>query len=357
MLEILFISSALLLLFEGALLFLVRSHRDAPPKSTPALSILITAHNERAKLEKKLPLVLQSMRPGDELIVVDDGSEDGSYRSLLEMSAENPIVLVRNFARQGKKRAIGIGCRKATHPFILQTDADCHPRSPEWVDRMRGPLAQGYGTVLGWGALEKRPGLLNAFLRYESARTALSYSAFQRIGAPYMGVGRNLLYRKAERLEGEMPESYHRILSGDDDLFIAHRAKASDTSLITHPTAHTLASPPESWRAYWHQRRRHSEAGLHYPLRTLIPLGLLDLSELLFFFSAFWTLITPGQRLIGASALLALLFFRSIVTGLASNSLVSGTLTPATPLFSLMSLMKRIFVDISVLLSKPTRWQ
>ncbi len=296
------------------------------------------------------------MNDGDELIVVDDGSTDGSYELLQEMSIELPLVLVRNHNRQGKKRALEIGCKRATNGTILQTDADCHPRSEEWADRMRGAAAQGAGLVLGWGSIEGGNGLLSAFLRYETARKALHYSAAAMLGAPYMGVGRNLLYHKQLRTDSKMPTSYYRTMSGDDDLFIAHAGKRTRTMVVAHPYSHTVSAPPNTWKEHWNRSRRQAEAGLSYPLGTLFYLGLLELSEIAFFGTTILLLFSDRWFFVLMS-FLALLFLRAAFMSIRTKPLIPRSLTLLTPLLAFISLMNRTFVEGSVLISKPTRWR
>ncbi len=350
------ITGGFLLLFELLSGLLLSFHRDDPPRSSPAVSVLIPAMNEREQLRKNIPFILEAMNEGDELIVVDDGSSDGSYELLKGMSVEAPIVLIRNFLSQGKKRSVQIACEKATHPYILQTDADCTPRSPEWIDRMRGPLVEQVELVLGWGAMEGGKGLLSALYHYDTARTAMNYSLWAKMGMPYMGVGRNLLYKRALRTREPMPEAYHRTMSGDDDLLVNQRGKNAKTRCAIHPNAHTITPSLSSWQEHWTRSRRHAQAGLYYSLNTLIPLGLLRAAELLFPIATLLLLLT-GEVSIALFGYLGVMLLRSITMLLVARSLITGLIAIGTPVLSFISTMNRTFVEVSVLVSKPTRWR
>lgn len=357
MLFLFLISFILLFLHELGQWMLLLSKKEPTPKKDPAVSILICVRNERRNLESNLPRIIDAMEEGDELIVVDDGSTDGSFGSLRSKSAEWPLVLVRNHAPQGKKRAVDLGVSKATHSYILQSDADCIPRSPEWVNRMRGGIEKGKELILGWSPLEGGSGILGAFLHWDSIRTAMNYSFFARIGLPYMGVGRNMLYKKDLRKKAKMPDAYYKVLSGDDDLLVAHGAARGKVEHIRHPDAHTLSPPPSSWTAYWHQRRRHAESGLHYPRAIKFLLGLLLLAELIFLGLGIALLFQPEYRTLSISLLGALMILRGTSSFWTAKDFAPGALFLLTPLFSLISMMKLIFVDVSVLLLKPTRWR
>jgi hypothetical protein len=74
--------------------------------------------------------------------------------------------------------------------------------------------------VIGYGAYNKRPGLLNKIIRFETFHSALQYLSFALAGTPYMGVGRNLSYKKDVFLRNKGFSSINHIPGGDDDLFI-----------------------------------------------------------------------------------------------------------------------------------------
>ncbi len=356
MLFLLFVSGGLLLLFELVSVLLFLFHREASPATAPPVSVLIPAHNERERLERNIPEVLAAMREGDELIVVDDGSDDGTYELLLQYAAEHPLMLVHNHAKQGKKRAVDIGCQKATHSFILQSDADCRPRSTEWIDRMRGGVKGGASMVLGWGAIEGGKGILDALIRYDTARTAIQYSSFAMLGMPYMGVGRNLLYQKTLRTARKMPDHYYKSMSGDDDLLVAYRSERGKVACSYHPDAHTLSPPPSTWDEHWRRSRRHAEAGFHYPLKLLIPLGILRSAELLFpLLTIFLLFTTHAQEAVIAYG--AVMLLRGLFTYFIGKPLISSPIGLLTPFIAFISTMNRTFVELSILVSKPTQWR
>ena len=51
--------------------------------------------------------------------------------------------------------------------------------------------------VLGYGGFHKRPGILNKLIRFDTFHNALQYLSYALAGIPYMGVGRNLSYKRA----------------------------------------------------------------------------------------------------------------------------------------------------------------
>ena len=92
---------------------------------------------------------------------------------------------------------------------------------------------------LGYGAYHKTSGILNKLIRFETFHTALQYLSYALAGLPYMGVGRNLSYKKDIFLRNKGFSSINHIPSGDDDLFINKVATKKNTAIVIDPEAIT----------------------------------------------------------------------------------------------------------------------
>ena len=68
--------------------------------------------------------------------------------------------------KHGKKLAVTIGIKAARHDHLIMTDADCYPRSDQWLQLMASHLSGKKEIVLGYGGYERRKGLLNALIRF-----------------------------------------------------------------------------------------------------------------------------------------------------------------------------------------------
>ena len=115
---------------------------------------------------------------------------------------------------------------------------------------MQEVFSNGVEVALGYGAYQKKPGLLNKIIRFETFHTALQYFGYALAGKPYMGVGRNLAYRKTLFFKNKGFSSINHIPSGDDDLFISKVAKKGNTAIMIDQAAHTISEPPLTWRAW-----------------------------------------------------------------------------------------------------------
>ena len=92
---------------------------------------------------------------------------------------------------------------------------------------------------------------MNRFIRFETILTALQYFSFGWLGNPYMGVGRNLAYRKSLFLEEKGFNNFLHVTGGDDDLFVNMHARGRNTRLEIAPESQVFSEPKRTWRAYY----------------------------------------------------------------------------------------------------------
>lgn len=251
------------------------------------VSVIVCARDEANNLAHNLPGVLvQDYKTTHEIVVVNDNSEDDSkylidefkksFKNLnhIELSQEAKLIT-------GKKFPLSIGIKSAKHEIVLLTDADCVPASENWMFKMQDAYNETVEVVLGYGAYKKKSGILNKLIRFETFHTALQYFSYALAGIPYMGVGRNLSYKKNVFLRNKGFSSINMIPSGDDDLFINQVAHKKNTAIVIDPEAHTLSEPKSSWTEWMNQKYRHyTTAKFYKPIHKFL-LGLYS-------FSLFW---------------------------------------------------------------------
>jgi glycosyltransferase involved in cell wall biosynthesis len=284
-------------LFTGALVvqlgtyFLIylrmATYKPAAKKKTrKPVSVIICAKNEEENLKRFLPKVLEQEYPDFEVVVVNDGSTDGTEDLLAEMKVRynhlryTSIPLNEKF-KHGKKLAVTIGIKAATHDHLVMTDADCYPASDQWLQIMASHLAGKKEIVLGYGGYERRKGLLNALIRYETVVTAIQYFSRAIAGKPYMGVGRNLAYKKELFFKNKGFANHYHLASGDDDLFVNQHATRENTAWVIQKEAHTISRPEITFRNWIHQKKRHLSAGNKYRKGTKFRLATDHLTRMM----------------------------------------------------------------------------
>jgi glycosyltransferase involved in cell wall biosynthesis len=287
--------------------------KDKFQSQTQPVSVVVCTRDEAHNLETNLPGILTQKYPTThEVVVVNDNSFDDTKYFLEELQKVfkhlNPITLTQEAKHiPGKKWPLSVGIKSSKYEVMLLTDADCRPASEWWIQKMQDAYHDGKEVILGYGAYDKKPGLLNKLVRWETYLTALQYFSYALAGLPYMGVGRNLSYRKDIFFRVKGFSSLNHIPGGDDDLFVNKIATKENTAIVLDPEAFTLSVPPKDFAAWWRQKSRHYSTAKYYkPLHKFL-LGSFSISHLLFypllviaaiFFSWQLALIVYGVRLI-----------------------------------------------------------
>lgn len=110
------------------------------------VSAIIPAHNEASRIGKVLS-VLNNTPSVQEIIVVDDGSTDGTSH----VAHAYGITVIRNEAREGKGQALERGVQKAKGGVLFFCDADIEGLTPEFIEQIVSPIVNG-GVEMSIGA-------------------------------------------------------------------------------------------------------------------------------------------------------------------------------------------------------------
>lgn len=256
---------------------------------THPVSVIICAKDEAANLAKFLPGVLvQKFPTTHEVVVVNDNSTDESKYILEEYQKTFKHLQILTLKQKamlipGKKYPLSMGIRAAQHEVLLLTDADCVPATEFWIQKMQNRFHNGIEIVLGYSPFRKKEGVLNKLIRWEGFMTAVQYFSFALRGKTYMGVGRNLCYKKSLFLDNKGFSAFNHTLSGDDDLFINNVATENNVAVSLDPDTFILSDPPGTWEAWKKQKFRHYTTSKYYKPEHKVLLGGFSLSSLLLF--------------------------------------------------------------------------
>jgi cellulose synthase/poly-beta-1,6-N-acetylglucosamine synthase-like glycosyltransferase len=359
----------MILLFGGALAVLVlyctvlgwgwrREYRRAAegtPEDPPPISVVVAARNERGDLPALLDALDVQTHPDCEVVLVDDASTDGTAALAAAWAADRPwaqVVRVTDPDPPRKKHALTQGVEAARHSLLAFTDADCRP-PPDWLSVLAAIHADADGDrVLVGHSPPRGTGVLGAYARYESLVETLYAVAAIGWNRPFMAVGRNLSYpRSVFEAVGGFGHSAPS-MSGDDDLFVqaVHRRGAASVRAVLDPRTFVPTTPPASWRAWAHQRRRHGSAGRYYPWPVGLHLTLLHASLVLL-----W-LAPLGLGTLGLGLLATGLLARHSALGPAADALDETDVIAIFPVWELVyALYQAVLVPLG-LLAPPDRW-
>ena len=360
---------ALLALFMGQVgyylctMYDVRCTKAEVPSTKegcPGVSVLVCAHNEAYNLSAYLYALLSQDYPTYEVIVVDDGSEDKT-REVIESYMVQDKRLRTTFVpkearvRSTKKLALTLAAKAAQYDYLLLTDADCTPESTHWIsEMMRGfnlsteyrvqsteyrvqstenreltthdSLLNTKEIVLGFGAYFYEKGFVNRLVRYDTLFNGLHYLSAAAHGHPYMGVGRNLAYKKELFFKTGGFKKMMNNRAGDDDLFVNHVATRKNTAVVSSRASITWSPAKTTMRDWWQQKRRHLSVSHDYRLGTKIRLALEPMNRGLFYLTVIALLVAFGcQPIVGsplsilAAMALGLFLLRWIVQSIIIN--------------------------------------
>jgi glycosyltransferase involved in cell wall biosynthesis len=329
---------------------------------THPVSVIICARDEAANLVKNLPgALVQKYKTTHEVIVVNDNSLDESKYILEEYQREFKqlqLVELKQEARfiPGKKFPLSVGIKTAKHEIVLLTDADCVPASEFWIEKMQDGFKDGIEIVLGYGAMHKKKGFFNKMVRWETFHTALQYLSYAKSGMAYMGVGRNLSYKKSVFFRHKGFSAHNHVPGGDDDLFINNAATNKNTTIVIDKDSFTLSAPANSWKQWIRQKRRHYTTSKYYkPLHKFL-LGLYAFSLFLFYplfivslfiFSWKLTLIAFAIRFI----VQAFVIFKT------TNKLDEKDLFPWFVFFDVWMFFYYLFFSVSLFTKPVKKWK
>jgi len=320
LLSLFFISVLIQLIYYWALFSKLAFYKKQPPATIeqPPVSVVLAARNEYHHLRKNLPAILEQKYPDFEVVVVNHASDDKTADYLKELQNRYSRLKVITIEQDlnffhGKKFPLSIGIKSAAHEILLLTDADCRPASPFWISRMASNYNDRTEVVIGYGPYRKEKGFLNRLIRYDTFLVALQYLSFALAGKPYMGVGRNLSYRKSLFLKNKGFIAHYNVASGDDDLFINEVARKENTRTELAPESFVYSEPKHHFNEWFRQKRRHLTTGKKYKPKYKFLLGIYHLSLLTYYLSLVLILwLTAATQQIVLFVTLSFVFLRFI---------------------------------------------
>jgi cellulose synthase/poly-beta-1,6-N-acetylglucosamine synthase-like glycosyltransferase len=326
------------------------------------VSVIICARNEYDRLKKNLAAVLEQNYLSFEVIVVNDCSWDESATLLDEFSKRYSNLKIVTIKEQekythGKKFALTLGIKAASNDVLILTDADCFPASKNWLSLLQRNFSSGVNIVLGYSPYEKEKGILNKLIRFDTFYTALQYLSSAINGRAYMGVGRNLAYKKSLFFSSKGFAKHNHILSGDDDLFVNENADKGNTAIEINPESFVQTEPKKSFSHWYKQKKRHLSTSTYYRFSDKLILAIQNGSLLVFYIALIGLIILKFDLRILLSLYGATLLLKYPIILKASTKLKEKDLAWTFPLLEFThTILQPIFFTAN-LLTKQKTWK
>ncbi|HEX7355230.1 MAG TPA: glycosyltransferase [Mycobacteriales bacterium] len=210
------------------------------------VSVCVVVKDRRTLMLRCLDAIRAQQPAPDEVVVVDNGSTDGTFEALEERAVADPgLVVVRDTGTLGAARNTAV--RIARCDLVAFTDSDCRPR-PGWLAAATAAMTDGVGVVQGRTVPAQPP--------------TVRWSATQDIGAPTgLFEACNVVYRRDALLgAGGFDESVG--FFGEDTAagWAVQRAGWRDAWAPDAVVEHVVTTPGFGW----HLRRTRGYA--HWPV-------------------------------------------------------------------------------------------
>ncbi len=336
-------SGALILLY--VLFFWMRFAFYRVPKilstETPPVSVIIAARNEEDNLYQNIELILNQDYPDFEVIVVNHQSVDNSKHFLMDLQKKYKHLRIIEIEKNrhlkvGKKLPITLGVKAAKNEHLLFTDADCKPFCNQWIRLMVENFSEKKDIVLGYGPYRKENGFLNRMIRFDTVQIAINYFSFALNGSSYMGVGRNLAYKKSRFQAVGGFKSHYGVPSGDDDLFIRDAATKKNVAIEIRPESYCFSDAKATWEQWFKQKRRHYGTSNEYRVFTRALLGIFPMALILQLLTFVSLLFFQDFRFWSLVIFTALMLFRWFWQAINFSKLNAGKLAAFYPILEYM---------------------
>lgn len=209
------------------------------------ISVYIPCYNAKQYLASCLEGVLKQRCPIREVIVVDDGSTDGTG----EVAKDFPVKVIRHAANQGLARARNTALQCAQGEYLASLDADCVP-DKDWLDILMRRFAPG---VAGVGGSLQEVALQNPVVLWRYAHMRQDWGDQALDSVPFL-FGSNCVFKKD--ILSAVGGYDRRYRTNYEDVDISRKIKAAGYVLAYEPQAvvhhHKQDTVSSLLNSFWH---------------------------------------------------------------------------------------------------------
>lgn len=290
----------LLVVFGRTAWYSSSSKKSAVTYPEEGVTVLVTARNKYQYLKVLIPKLFEQDYPKFDVLIVNDQSTDRTKRLLEDLFIKYPklrSVTIKYTPKHltAKKFALTLGFKVAKNDVILLTEADSLPSSNQWIRKMTAPVReQGKTFALGYSGYTQPSSTLGRWVKFESLLKALFFLSFSLWKAPFMGVGRNLCYRKSFFMEVKAFKGFWDVQGGEDALFVNAYATGKNTQVVIDPQAMTTSECTENWKEYLAQEKQVFQAERNLKVEDKRKVGIYAISQALYWIGGIGLLLYFG---------------------------------------------------------------
>ena len=254
------------------------------------VSIVLCARDAYEYLVELVPVLLGQDYPDFEVVIVNDCSDDETEEYLKDLERKEPRIKPVQLKQHlnffnGKKFPLSMGIKSAQNDLLVLTDCNCMPTNDQWLRSVVNCYGKNTEVVIGYSPYVRKKGLLNYLMRFDAMQNALLYLSAALTGHPYMGIGKNLSYRKELFYRNKGFTSHYTTSVGDDDLFVSQVATKKNTEVLIDPDNAILTTPTGNFRKWARQKSSRYSTMPQYNAGARLLLSLFYISQFLFYTS------------------------------------------------------------------------
>ena len=239
----------------------LRFQKTGTAENQPPVSILITAHDNLAELERNLPMFLRQQYAADYQVIVVCQSTDGETQDFLKRTAaENPHLYYTYIPESSrymsrKKLQITLGVKAAKHEWIILTEPNCRPSNDKWLQTMVRQCQDPNHLLLGYVALDEET---KSVRRFDSIRKAYYVLRRAQQTYGYRSHMPNVAFRKSDFMKEQGYQGNLEYVRGEYDFLVNKYALCGDTATELDCDAWLIRETPSS--KSWHNAHLYLQA-------------------------------------------------------------------------------------------------
>jgi hypothetical protein len=167
------------------------------------------------------------------------------------------------------------------------------PVNDQWLRSIVNCYNNHTEIVIGYSPYIQKKSSMNRIIRFDALQNGLLYLSAALNHHPYMGVGKNLSYRKELFYRNKGFISHYTTTVGEDDLFISQVATKKNTEVLIDAENTILTTPTSSFKLWMRQKSSRYSTVSKYSTSARLSLSLFYISQLLFYVSFIALLFLP----------------------------------------------------------------
>ena len=176
-----------------------------------------------------------------------------------------------------------VGVKAANHNILLFTEPDTKPLSNKWVYEYAKAFNRGKDIVLGACQLEIDKSFFKKYILFDNLFSGIKYTSMALANKPYMGIGRNMAFRKNLFFDNKGFSSILNMEDGEDNIFVNKIATKENTAIALSPESMVVSNVVDGISTWRNIKTKYLTTRKHYTGNTAKLLSFETFSRYAFY--------------------------------------------------------------------------